>query len=319
MIGSESRVGQPPVETGAELRERFERKLVDKNDEVLGFVVYKLGPEELVNMDGGVDDGSGEKRRLKVLISLELRPVEGSGGAIDVLGEFNKFGAKVYVDNEDYYRSFKVQGKEAVIAPFPNTQMDLAILLHELGHTEQHVKDKMSDLRNMVSCYNKSGFSFGERDIDFLIGLKDCPTFKGVIELPEVFEIDEAIELISLELCLERQLESLCDDEGDLNDQCLSLERKLEGLRKKIRAKFKKMKLAEIMGLARVAVENDASHKALGWLLKIEEHGINIMAPTKVKKGSFPFVSKSKGSDEEVVVDPYMVLRKGLFSYCHLN
>lgn len=75
------------------------------------------------------------------------------------------------------------------------------------------------------------------------------------------------------------------------------------------------MKLLEIFKVVSIAIENHASAKAENWMQEMEDKGINIFAPVKVKKNSVYYDPKSD-SGEEIIVDPLLVLKHSLFTYC---
>ncbi|MFZ2978220.1 MAG: hypothetical protein WA057_00950, partial [Candidatus Magasanikiibacteriota bacterium] len=243
------------------------------------------------------------------LLSLTMRGLDGK--KIDIVGLVNLRDVKIFMrrDRSGLYESKVLFHGEVIFCPFPDDQIDLATLLHELGHAEQSTDGEIK----IVSKLYFLGSPKSELDYkQFLEDLKKINFFSSECERLEI-QINELLllkkELHTLEVRGFKKL--LNKDEGgaktDADNRQMAL--KIVELRVKIRDIEDKLQIDELLELLRVIRENDATTRALSWMSTIEKAGINVLAPQKASREDIE-------NDRKEVNDPYSDLREALLSYC---
>ena len=299
--GQDRQLGLHPLyaETEKEGVVRREVALQDKNDRVFGYLTYEMTKQVVLLEDEGSDDG-GHK-----LLSLKLRGLEGK--IIDVMELANphkvdvlmkKNNVATYSDNFDEYG-------EAILTPFPDDQVNLAILLHELGHADQKRDKEMKYAGRMYShplpdkWYEVKPFFQALKEISFLSAAVEAIEDK----IEELKNLRKELDSIA------NRKDSRRDDDVRVQEEAMRLEKREMELERRILIVEDSIKLHELMEIVHVACENDASARAMAWLKKIEEAGVNILSPQKVTQATVPW-------DDHEIDDPYTRLQNGVLSYC---
>ena len=301
--GKPSGVENPPVDAEKGVIIRREVILRDKNDKVLGYVNYEVSKNVTTILIERKPE-CGQR-----LLSLTLRGLDGK--KMDLIKLFSLPRVEIYVRRE---RSGLFEGRnsphrEVIFCPFPDDQIDLAILLHELGHAEQ---SKESEMKMVHKLYSSGAPKHGLEYKYFLEDLKTIGFFSSECEKLAA-QINDLLllkaELFTLEVRGFKKLVS--KDEGDVPTEAdnRQMALKIVELRVKIKDIEDGMKINELIESLHIIHENDANARALSWMHIIEKAGINILAPQKSTEED---IEDGRG----VIHDPYSELRQGLLSYC---
>jgi len=301
--GKPSGVENPPVDAEKGVIIRREVILRDKNDKVLGYVNYEVS-KNVTTILIERERESGQR-----LLSLTMKGLDGK--KIDIMSLVNLRDVKIFMrrDRSGLYESKVLFHGEVIFCPFPDDQIDLATLLHELGHAEQSKDEEI----NMVSKLYFLGAPKVEIDYKhFLDNLKKIKFFSSECKRLEI-QINYLLllkkELHALEVKGFKKL--LSKDEGGVQLEADNRQTalKIVELRVKIRDIEDELKIDELLELLRVIRENDATTRALSWMKTIEKVGINVLAPQKAS-------NEDVADGRTEVNDPYSDLREALLSYC---
>ena len=268
-----------------------------------------------------------------ILKSLKLEATDKSGQRkdVDILAMANPHGFKINMIRGD---GMCLSPFKTITAPPPQNQLDLAVLLHELGHGDQTFEKKYQELDTVAIRQEqlKSCLLYPDKPLIELLNsiAQLIPIGKEMLDkipadtlrwLETVLKTeikaldDETIQhsntyhkLYEEYKALNQQLaESDPDEEQELIDNLIKrLEEKeqemmeieqqdeeTERKRKKIEAKIKEIikqyQIAEILSLPIKLIEQDATRRAMNWLLQIKESGIDLfpelLAETKTLRG----------------------------------
>lgn len=202
------------------------------------------------------DPASGEVSPAKRVAKLILKNPE-DGRAFDVLAAFNRHRTDIIVPGKRIANySHGVMGSEAIV-PLPESPLDLATMLHELGHVDQY---EDADFQEVANFSGISKAFFGGMHLEALGGMNDAETLrvaKG--HLSAVFNaVPEAREAADAEAIAAFESATSLDE-----------------------LKAAAAKLQDILVLPLRMAERDATRRALQALRRIrEEAGIDLLSKT---------------------------------------
>lgn len=220
-----------------------------------GRKVADVEAEYLASGDMVEDPASGETVAAKRLSSLKLMNPE-DGRVFDVLAAFNGKNADIVVpDKRIANYSHGVLGTEAVV-PSPESPLDLATMLHELGHVDQ-LEDPDTQGFSGFAGVSKAFMVAGGMKALGLADAERIAAAKG--HLQAVFaSIPEAREAADAEASAALEAASTMED---------------------LEAAVAKLK--DILALPLRMAERDATRRALQGLRRIrEEAGIDLLSKT---------------------------------------
>lgn len=255
--------------------------------------------------------GSGEKM-------IVVAPLPGN--QVDLAVLFHELGHADQLGKNEYPDLYKITGYNKFVSfQFPHsTMIDLLADLKDCpmlaDMTELPSATELNRLINLVLEFIKLD---EERDKAWEVDSKLMDEWMVLDKkLDELKKIDPEIEDCSKEISQTvEQLKKASRREQEAEDAYKEKDSQYKNLQKKLIGGFKKARLKEILTLANLALENDASNRAINWLLEVEESGVNVMAPMKARE----IDEKNQAvysNGKEQMTDPYTRLRSGLQSYC---
>lgn len=273
-------IEQPQKNVENPERRRYEYK------DATGKKIADVEAEFLASGDMVDDPASGEVVVARRLASLKLTNPE-DGRVFDVLAAFNGKKVDVIVPEKRIGNSTAPSPMDAsVVVPSPESPLDLATLLHELGHVEQHDDPEimgMSEVAGTVRPY------FAEDPVAAY--RKNLSADGRTPSDEEVFRTAKKMRTLA---ALKRELpeETLQGYAGDIAAYEAATD--LEALRGPAKA------LRELFALPLRMAERDATRRALQGLRRIrEEAGIDLLSKTLNPKEAL--ASEAEGCEAATV------------------
>ncbi len=257
------------IEQPLQNAENPERRRYEYKD-ASGKRIADVEAELLASGDMIEDPASGEVVVAKRLASLKLTNPE-DGRVFDVLAAFNAKGADVIVPERRIGNySHGVLGTEAIV-PSPESPLDLATMLHELGHVDQ-----LEDPETMAF----SGFAGISKAFMVEGGMK-------ALGATDVERIKGAQGHLKAVLAAVPEAHASADAEAVSALGSASTMEELEAAA---------AKLKDILALPLRMAERDATRRALQNLRRIrEEAGIDLLSKTLNPKGAL--ASEAEGCE----------------------
>ncbi len=284
------------------IRREFEYR--DKDGRLLGKAIVELDAQE-VEMELS-EERSVAARSLRSLV-LEGEK-DGKPVKFDVLELANKNGVQIYVSAEKKADDYMYENElNLAVVPIPDNPIEMATLLHELGHGEQYHDERFEEVGKLYDYKNdaeKGPYYYRLKPMLDEV-MKAVPEVNQVIDHDLVRQLDRLDERRLADIQEGTRLVELLKEGGsDGKENPLDILKRVNDLDEQVQATYRAQQLlmeeiglAELVSLPTKMLERDATRRAFEWMRTIRQKaGVDLFAPVVAPEAPSRSTTKENSS-----------------------
>lgn len=308
-------------------KQKFECQYTNETGDIICVAKFELAQKRIGVKYPGERLFSSEIAYGRILHSLVLEGISQNSqkNTVDVLKIANPHELKIVITRREPGDYRYVDDQKTITAPPPSDQLNLGVLLHELGHGEQS-RDPVTKQIKQISLHSiQIGLLVSGTPDDLFEEIQKIggaiPEAKKIIDSisPEIQQIKEEITRLFKErsdVSWELYLSGKQEKTQTVSESMDALQKRKKEIYKKLADIIERYRIEEILRMPSILMEEDATMRAIEWMKQIKCAGIDLMAQTKVPTEKLPKNMREQcGNNEHTTTDIHKVFDAYLKEY----